>query len=678
MTPFLINETKLPDFDSIDPETIEDNVKGLLQNNREKISLLEKLEHADWKSFVEPLEQLDNSLTKTWNPIRHLNSVKASDALRTAYNNSLPLITEFYTELGQNQYLYDAYKSIRESKLYEEFSQPQKKTIEDSLRSFHLSGVDLEQQDKQQFMSLQKQLSEQQTQFENNVLDATQSWQLLLQNDQRLSGLPDYALEMLKQYAVEKNLSGYRVTLDMPCYIAIMTYADDRSLRQELYHAFVTRASDQSSTEKKWDNAEAMVKILNLRQQKARLLGFEDYVSLSLQTKMAESGDQVLQFLDNLTDKCKPAAEKEFEELQQFAQQQGFTEPLQAWDAAYYSEKQKQHQFEFSSQDLKPYFSEKNVIQGLFNIVETLFDVRIEEADQAVSRWVDDVRFFRILNQQGQDIAAFYFDLYARQNKQGGAWMASCMSRFKMDQELQLPVAFLTCNLTPPVGDKPALFTHEEVITLFHEFGHGIHHMLTEIDVLEVSGINGVEWDAVELPSQFMENYCWEKQALNLFARHYETNDPMPDELFIKMINAKNFQSAMKMVRQIEFALFDLLLHLEKNITDADQIQKIRDQVMEKVSVVPTPKYNRFQNSFKHIFAGGYAAGYYSYKWAEVLSADAFSAFEEEGIFNPQTGKRYLHCILGKGGSRPAAESFACFRGREPQLDALLKHNGIQ
>ena len=482
---------------------------------------------------------------------------------------------------------------------------------------------------------------------------------------------------MLKQLAEQKEQTGFRVTLDMPCYIAVITYADNRALREEIYHAYTTRASDQGITDKKWDNSANMVNIVAKRQEKAKLLGFSNYAEYSLETKMATSVDGVISFLEDLAERSRDAAINEVNERQQFAESLGFEGELQAWDYAYYSEKLKQQRYQISDEDLKPYFSDQLVIKGLFEIVKTLYQVDIREAVENIDVWDDSVGFYQIKNNQGELIGQFYLDLYARENKRGGAWMDECINRYRIDNKTQLPVAYLTCNLTPPIGDQPALFTHDEVITLFHEFGHGLHHMLTKIDVPDVAGINGVEWDAVELPSQFMENFCWQKQALHLFAQHFQTGEVLPDELFEKMTAAKNFQSALQMLRQIEFALFDIKLHQQANIENAEQIQRILDQVREAISVVKTPEINRFQNGFSHIFAGGYAAGYYSYKWAEVLSADAFAAFEEEGIFNVETGNRFLQCILEMGGSRPAIESFRCFRGREPNIEALLRHSGI-
>lgn len=673
----LLQQPVLPAFNSIQPAMIKPAIEAILEQNRKQVAELQILEEADWDALVKPLELMDDYLSKAWSPIRHLNSVKSSDELREIYNECLPLLSEYATELGQNEGLYRGYQAIADNPQFKTLSQAQQKTIEDSLKHFRLAGVSLSGEKKSQYQQLQKELSELQSSFENNVLDANQSWEKHITDESALAGLPDYAIAMLKQYADTKSLDGYRVTLEMPCYIAVISYADDRQLRKEIYQAFTTRASDQGFTDSKWNNADIMLEILQKRQQKAELLGFANYAELSLETKMASSVAEVSDFLYELAGKSLAVAENEYTQLEQFAAQQGLEGDLEAWDVAYYSEKQRQQRFKFSDEDLKPYFSDNRVIEGLFSLVEKLFGVTIR-VQQGVEVWHPDVRFYQIADQQGTLIGQFYLDLYARENKRGGAWMDECINRYVIDGQTQIPVAYLTCNLTPPIGDEEALFTHDEVITLFHEFGHGLHHMLTQVDVPEVSGINGVEWDAVELPSQFMENFCWQKEALDLFARHYQTGESLPDELFGKMIAARNYQSAMQMVRQLEFSLFDIKLHQQKAIKTVDQIQQTLDQVRNEVAVVKPPAFNRFQNSFSHIFAGGYAAGYYSYKWAEVLSADAFSRFEQEGVFNAEVGQQFLQCILQKGGMRPARESFVCFMQREPEIDALLRHNGIE
>jgi oligopeptidase A len=674
--PLLISGS-LPAFSKISPDIIQPAIAQLIDENRKAIACLGDQTHPDWNALIKPLSLMNDRLEKAWSPVRHLNSVKSSPELRDAYNSCLPLLSEYATEVRQNRALYAGYRSIAESDDFAGFTPAQRKTITDALLHFRLGGVELEGEDRQRYQEIQTQLSELQSRFENNLLDSTQAWQYLTENKAELAGLPGYAMDMLRQLAEQKELPGYRVTLDMPCYIAVITYADNRSLRRSIYEAYVTRASDQKITDKIWDNAPIMHEIAEKRHEKAKLLGFPNYAEYSLQTKMAGSVDQVLEFLRDLAARSRQAAIDEVEERQAYAESLGFEGELQAWDWSYYSEKLKQHRYQVSDEDLKPYFSDQRVIEGLFEIVARLYPVKISRIDEGVDRWHERVGFYQIEDAEGAPLGQFYLDLYARENKRGGAWMDECINRHRIDGKTQLPVAYLTCNLTPPLGDEPALFTHEEVITLFHEFGHGLHHLLTRIDVPEVAGINGVEWDAVELPSQFMENFCWEYEALSLFARHYQTGEVLPCDLFERMLAARNFQSALQMLRQIEFAMFDLRLHQRTDVATADQIQQILDQVREEISVVNTPEINRFQNGFSHIFAGGYAAGYYSYKWAEVLSADAFAAFEEEGIFNPATGQRFLRCVLEMGGSRPAMESFRCFRGREPDIEALLRHSGI-
>ena len=672
----LLEPGPLPAFSKIQPQSIKPAIEELLQQNRHEIAALTAGPQHDWDNLVKPLELLSDRLSRAWSPVRHLNSVLSSQELRDAYNACLPLLAEYSTEISQNRDLYRAYRDIESSAEFAKFDSARRKTIIDALRDFRLGGVELEGEERLRYQQLQKELSELQSSFENNLLDSTQAWQYVTEDDTELRGLPEYAMSMLRQLAQQKDLAGYRVTLDMPCYLAVITYADSRELRKAIYEAWVTRASDQASTDKSWNNDENMRLIVAKRREKAKLLGFDDYAAYSLETKMAASVDEVVEFLLDLARRSRAAAEHEVAERQAFAESLGFEGELEAWDYAYYSEKLKQHRYRISDEDLKPYFSDRGVIAGLFDIVARLFGVRIVEDGDNVDRWHESVRFYRIEDEAGETIGQFYLDLYARENKRGGAWMDECVNRYRIDGKTQIPVAYLTCNLTPPLGDEPALFTHDEVITLFHEFGHGLHHMLTRVDVPDVAGINGVEWDAVELPSQFMENYCWQREALDLFARHYRSGETLPDELYRRMLDSKNFQSALQMLRQIEFALFDIRLH-QADIDSAQQIQETLDAVRGQVSVVRTPAINRFQNGFSHIFAGGYAAGYYSYKWAEVLSADAFAAFEEEGIFNPETGRRFLRCVLEQGGSRPAMESFRCFRGRPPEIDALLRHSGI-
>jgi oligopeptidase A len=667
----------LPKFNLIVANTIKKELIEVLECNRVSIKDLLTLNKVTWDNFVIPLALLEDSLNKMWSPIRHLNSVKSSTPLREAYSECLPLLSEYTSEISQNKALYDKFLIIFKSKEFDKLNSPQKKTISNALRDFKLGGVDLKGQEEYRYKKIQTELSELESIFENNILDATQSWEYRIYDDKELDGLPKYAKAILSQLAREKNFTGYRLTLDMPCYIAVISHADNRTLRENIYKAYISRASEIGKTDIKFDNATVMERILNKRQEKAVLLGYSNYSDYSLETKMAESTEQVIEFLNDLAKKSTQRAKTEVFELQQYAESLGFESELQPWDFNYYSEKLKQQQYKITDEDLKPYFSDQSVIAGLFKIVHTLYNITIKEIKEGVDLWDSSVRFYQIRDQKDQLIGQFYLDLYARTNKRGGAWMDQCINRYHIKESKQIPVAYLICNLTPPIGTDPALFTHDEVITIFHEFGHGLHHMLTKIDEPDVAGINGVEWDAVELPSQFMENYCWQREALNLFAKHYETGENLPDELFKKLVEAKNFQSGLKMLRQVEFSLFDIKLHQKESIKKTSEIQAILDQVRNDVSVVKTSPDNRFQNGFSHIFAGGYAAGYYSYKWAEVLSSDAFAAFEEEGIFNKDVGKRFLNCILEKGGSRSAIESFNCFRGRNPNIDALLRHGGI-
>lgn len=677
MTNPLLNNQGLPAFDQIKAEHIVPAIDHLLDRNRKTIEkLLNENTTFSWSNFVEPIEQIDDELNRAWSPIGHLHGVKDSEELRKAYNDCISKLSDYATEMGQNEKLYMAYKAVSESPDFNQLKTAQKKIIENALRDFRLSGIDLNDDQQKEYKQLQQELSKLQTRFEENLLDSTHAWTKHVQDKQNLSGLPDSVLSYLQQTAEQKNLQGWLLTLDFPCYMPVMQYAENAELRREMYTAYCTRASAEQGNDPKWDNSEVMVEILNKRQQVARLLGYSSYSELSLAKKMANKPDDVLSFLNELAEKSLPFAKQDLQQVNNYAKEKHNVDSLNVWDIAYYSEKLKMDTFQFSDEDLRPYFAVPNVLQGLFAVVNKLYGLNIKPGS-GVSSWHEDVQFFNIYNSDDELQGSFYLDLYARQHKRGGAWMDECIVRRRLSDHIQHPVAYLTCNFTPPIGDDPALITHDEVITLFHEFGHGLHHMLTKVDFASVSGINGVPWDAVELPSQFMENWCWEKEALDLFAKHYRTGERIPDELFEKMWSAKNFQSGMQMVRQLEFALFDYELHLQGSIESADQIQQILNTVRDRVAVINPPDFNRFQNSFSHIFAGGYAAGYYSYKWAEVLSADAFSKFEEQGIFNNQTGKEFLHSILEQGGSREPLDLFIEFRGREPSVEALLRHSGI-
>jgi oligopeptidase A len=674
----LLQNPILPLFSAITAEHVEPALDQLLQDCRDGLArtlAANSNGQSTWESLVQPLEEQDNILNKAWSPVSHMNSVVNSESLRLAYTASLGKLTEYGTEVGQNKELYEAYQSLADSDDFAGLSSSQQKAVSNALRDFKLAGVALPQEQKQQFADIKKRLSELSTQFANNVLDATQGWYKQLDSADALAGLPEDQIALAAQAAQQREQSGYVVTLDIPSYLAVMTYADDRDLRAEVYRAYSTRASEQEPNAGQWDNQPVMEEILGLRHQLAQLLSFNNYAERSLATKMAEDCDQVESFLVDLAAKSKPIAERELDELAAFAREQGFTEALQAWDIPYYSEKLKQQTYAISQEQLRPYFPVDRVVQGLFEIVKRLFSIEVVESE--ADTWHPDVRFFEV-KRDGQKIASFYLDLYARENKRGGAWMDVCRDRCQVSGEQQLPVAYLVCNFTPAVGEKPALMTHNEVVTLFHEFGHGLHHMLTRINVAAVSGISGVAWDAVELPSQFLENWCWEPEALALISGHFESGDALPQDMLDNLLAAKNFQSALQMLRQIEFALFDFRLHRHYDPEMFVSTQAVLDQVRSEVAVVQPPEFNRFQNGFSHIFAGGYAAGYYSYKWAEVLSSDAFARFEEEGVFNRDTGRDFLNAILEQGGSQEAMALFENFRGRKPSVDALLRHSGIQ
>ncbi|MDX1465900.1 MAG: oligopeptidase A [Halomonas sp.] len=675
----LLDAHDLPPFDAIRPEHVVPAVEALLAENRTAIeALVARAEQAPptWESLAAPLEALNDRLARAWSPVSHLNGTMNSPELREAYQACLGQLSDYSTWIGQHEGLFRAWQALRDGPAWAELDEGQRRTVENALRDFRLAGVDLPAEQKQRYGEIKSRLSELANTFSNQLLDATQAWHLDLADASRLSGLPESALATLKANAEAKGLEGYRITLDFPSFFPVMTYAEDRALRHEVYTAFVTRASDQGPHAGEYDNAPVMEEILALRHELAGLLGFADYADYSLATKMAESPEQVITFLDDLAERAVPQAREEYAELAAFARAELGMDALEPWDVGFASEKLREARYAISDEQLRPYFPAPQVVDGLFRVVERLYGVTFEE-DTTAPRYHPDVRYFQIL-EQGAPIAGFYLDLYAREGKRGGAWMDECRVRRLEGGEVQLPVAYLTCNFTRPVGDAPALLTHDEVTTLFHEFGHGLHHMLTRQTVADISGINGVAWDAVELPSQFMENFCWEREGLDLIAAHVETGEPLPEALFEKLIAAKNFQSAMGMVRQLEFSLFDFRLHREHAAPSAGEIQALLDAVRDAVSVVPRADFNRFQNGFGHIFAGGYAAGYYSYKWAEVLSADAWSAFEEAGIFDPETGRRFRTEILERGGSRDAAELFRAFRGRDPSVEPLLRHSGIR
>ena len=683
-----VSANSLPLFSQIKAEHAQPAMEQLLASNRERINtLLAAINSGEtpvsWEALVTPMEAWDDELSQAWSPVSHMNSVVNSDELRDAYNACLPLLSAYSTEMGQNQDLYKAYKKLADSDEFANLSTEQKTAIEHALRDFRLAGIALEGEKKARYGEIKQRLSELTSKFGENVMDATQAWTKVITDKAELAGLPDSALALAQQQAEAKDKEGYLFTLDFPSYFPVLTYCENRELRHEMYKAYLTRASDrysESGGDNKFDNAEVMNEILALRHELANLLDFNNYAEYSVASKMAEEPQQVIDFLQDLANKAVPQAKQEFTELSAYAKETFGFDNLEPWDVSYCAEQLRQHKYSISQELIRPYLPIDTALKGMFETVSRLYGIKIEEQD-SFDTYHDDVRFFHI-EKDGELIAKFYLDLYARDKKRGGAWMDECRVRRETAQGLQLPVAYLVCNFSPAVGDKPALLTSDELTTLFHEFGHGLHHMLTQIKTAAVSGINGVAWDAVELPSQFMENWCWEKEALAFISGHYESGEPLPGELLEKMLAAKNFQSAMMMVRQLEFSLFDFRMHKEyqpglAGAEQANYIQGILDDVRSQVAVVPIVDYNRFQNSFSHIFAGGYAAGYYSYKWAEVLSADAFSLFEEEGIFNTKTGQSFLNEILQKGGSEEPSVLFERFRGRAPTTDALLKHCGI-
>ncbi|AIK90765.1 oligopeptidase A [Glaesserella parasuis] len=671
----LLNNTSLPKFSQIQPEHVVPAIEQLIQQCRDTIEQVSQINTPTWENFYLPQAITGDKLSRAWSPVGHLNSVKNSSELREAYQACLPMLSEYSTWVGQHQGLYQGYVKLKNSPEFATYSLAQKKAIENSLRDFELSGISLPADKQKRYGEISARLSELSSQFSNNVLDATMGWDIVIDDDADLKGLPESALEGAKLSAQSKEKSGYRFTLEFPSYLPVMTYCENRELRQKMYEAYNTRASDQGPNAGKWDNSAIMAETLELRLELAKLLGFESYAELSLATKMAENPTQVVDFLEGLANRSKEQGKKELAELKAFAKERYGVSELQPWDIAFYSEKQKQALYAINDEELRLYFPEERVLSGLFELVKRIFGMRVEEQKEFDS-YHENVRFFNIFDETDRLRGSFYLDLYARENKRGGAWMDDCINQKRLaDGSLQKPVAYLTCNFNKPIGDKPALFTHDEVTTLFHEFGHGIHHMLTEIDVGDVSGINGVPWDAVELPSQFLENWCWEEDALAFISGHYQTGEPLPKEKLTQLLKAKNFQAAMFVLRQLEFGLFDFRLHMsepKENIV-LDTLKAVKAQV----AVVELPTFVRTPHSFSHIFAGGYAAGYYSYLWAEVLSADAFARFEEEGIFNREVGQSFLDNILTRGGSEEPMVLFERFRGRKPTLDALLRHKGI-
>jgi oligopeptidase A len=670
----LLDFSGLPRFATIVPAHIAPAVETLLAENR---SLIERLTvssvPATWDAFVAPLDDANELLGRAWGVVGHLHGVLDSPELREAYNATQPAIVEYWTELGQNLALFEKYKALRASAGFASLSVAQQKIINNEIRDFRLSGAELSDEKKLRYAAITAELAKLSTKFSENVLDATNAFSITVQNEPEVAGIPGDSLQVAAEAAKKAGGTGWKFTLHAPSYMPVMQYAENRLLRESIYRAHSTRASEFGKPE--WDNTPLIAQLLKLRAEAAHLLGYSSHAEVSLVSKMAETPAQVVSFLEDLAAKARPFAQKDWDELQAFAASELGIPDLQAWDAAYASEKLRLKRYAFSDQEIKQYFPEPKVMEGMFRVVETIYGVRI--AEEKAEAWDPAVRFYRISEPDGALVGRFYVDLYARETKRGGAWMDEAITRRLRGSSVQSPVAYLTCNFPSPVGDKPATFTHDDVITLFHEFGHGLHHMLTRVDYLGVSGIRGVEWDAVELPSQFMENFCWEWAVLSHMTAHVDSGTTLPKALFDKMVAAKNFQSGMQMVRQVEFSLFDMLLHHDFDPAGAKTAQGLLDEIRAKVAVSVPPAWNRFPNNFSHIFSGGYSAGYYSYKWAEVLSADAYSAFEENGVLDAATGARFRDEILAVGGSRPAIDSFKAFRGREPRVDALMRHSGM-
>ncbi|OGA91288.1 MAG: oligopeptidase A [Betaproteobacteria bacterium RIFCSPLOWO2_12_FULL_66_14] len=671
----LLEFSGLPCFDRIKPEHVGPAIDELLAAARAAVAAATQAPPT-WEAFVAPLEDANERLGRAWGQVAHLHAVMDAPPLREAYNASLPKVSQYWTELGQNQALFEKYKELAGSRSFAFLSQARKKIVENALRDFRLGGAELPPEKKQIYAAIQEELAKLSAKFSENVLDATNAFSIVV-DEKRISGIPQDVLQSASEAAEKDGKRGWKFTLHAPSYLPVMQYADDRTLRETLYRENATRAAEFGKPQ--WDNTSLIARIVSLRREIARLLGYANFAEVSLEPKMAETPAQVLAFLEDLARHARPFAERDASELKQFASAELGIETLEAWDVPYASEKLRAKRYAFSDQEVKQYFPEDVVLQGLFRVAETLYQVEIVPSKAPV--WHEEVRFFDIRDAAGTSfstlVGQFYMDLYARETKRGGAWMDDAITRRRKGSAIQTPVAYLNCNFSRPVGGKPALFTHDEAHTLFHEFGHGLHHLLTRVDDLGVSGINGVEWDAVELPSQFMENFAWEWDVLRHMTRHVDTGAPLPRALFDKMLAAKNFHSGLAMLRQIEFAVFDMQLHSDFDPASGRSARELLEEVRERIAVLRPPAYNRFANSFSHIFAGGYAAGYYSYKWAEVLSADAYGFFEENGILDPRAGARFRDEILAVGGSRPAAESFRAFRGREPRVEALLRHSGM-
>jgi oligopeptidase A len=673
----LLDFSGLPRFTAIQPSHVVEAVERLVADGRAAIERLASLDRAPtWETFVEPLDDANERLARAWAQVSHLNAVVNSSGMREAYNTALPKVTQYFSEQGQDQRLHAGFKALAALPGFESWPRARRRHVENELRDFRLGGAELAPPRKARFLAIQEELANLASRFQDNVLDATNAFGLYVTDPAELSGIPQDVLATAAEGAKKEGREGWKLTLHMPCYQPVLQYADHRGLRERLYRASVTRASpDAQAGKPDWNNDPNIVRILELRTEAAKLLDYETFAELSLATKMAATPAEALAFLDDLAARARPFAQRDMAELREFARAELAMAEVSAWDVSYVSEKLRQKRYAFSEQEVKQYFTEDEVLAGMFRVVKAIYGVEVRAAQAELYR--PDVRFYEITDGSGSRVGQFYVDLHAREAKRGGAWMDDAINRRRLGHRVQTPVAFLTCNFSAPVAGKPALFTHREVVTLFHEFGHGLHQLLTQVDELGVSGLSGVEWDAVELPSQFMENFCWEWDVVAPMTRHVGTGERVPRALFDKMLAARNFQSGMGFVRQLEFALFDMRLHASPASQTPGSVLGLLEEVRAQVAVFGVPEYNRFPNQFSHIFAGGYAAGYYSYKWAEVLSADAFGAFEEAGVLNPEVGARFRREVLARGGSRPALESFIAFRGRKPQIDALLRHNGM-